>query len=644
MRQKPHHLRLWGVLVVFVVALWGCNLPQGGPAAASPPATAPWPTPGSGATGAPVAPTPAMPAGALPSVAAPTPGAANPAAGRDTTPPTLSQVRSTAKAYYQVGCGDTTIAFAVDVTDDTGVTQVWVSYQFVSLAVQGGLGGTQWFQMPLLPVGGSHYEGTLDLTQQAPAELQGYDGTMQYQVYAQDAAGNLAVEPDGYVYGAEVMACGQQNPGGQAGGQLQVTNVVLYPQAEVYYGPCTSEETLLNIQATLEPRDRIAVAEVRYGYRGTGGFQGGYTAPMHLLGVGDFAADIDVGAEANAVLNGADGQIEYSLHVETTDGQVVETNWASLPVRACAGVAVGNPPVPPTGSVPTIRYFRGPDSVTPGDTVVLEWEVQDACKVFLDGREVNASDVYAYAVPANEGETTYTHVLTAWGSSCDNTNEQNAVVSVQVHTAGGHNGSAGGGNMGVVRFYNQASHPIVELLIDGQEVILSEAQSIPVGGYLDVNVPEGSHRYQAGVGFWQGGVKNAIYPLPEGNFNLQGNAVVTVSDPSLGQMLTNYGQSGYYAGTYWDDNAIVHCAAFNFSASGRFDFYVDGQYDESGAYTLLARDPATYSVTFRVTGDTSGEQFDGTLFYTGALAGTIQMDNGPASWRTIEYVLNGACP
>ena len=55
--------------------------------------------------------------------------------------------------------------------------------------------------------------------------------------------------------------------------------------------------------------------------------------------------------------------------------------------------------MPPTGSVPTILYFRGPDSVTPGDTVVLEWEVQDACKVFLDGREVNASDVYAYAVP-----------------------------------------------------------------------------------------------------------------------------------------------------------------------------------------------------------------------------------------------------
>ncbi len=646
MRRKKSSFVFAGLLAVLVAVSLACSMPAAvatqapADAVATANASAATALPSNGgaqATVAPSVPTQRTPSGGLPATPTQAPSSPAGASGAQAgTPPRIANVRSTDKGYYQNGCGNTTLTFSADVSDAEGdVARVWVTYRLMTLEAP-GVGSMQWYQMDLQPQGGGHYEGVLDLTRQGPSELQGYNGTLEYQIYAQDNAGNLTIEPDGYVYGAEALACQQQ-----AGGQLSVSNITLYPQGEVYYGQCGSEETMLNIQATLEPMDKISVAEVHYAYSNATDFQGGYTVTMYQLGIGDFAADINVGAEANAVLNGGDGQIEYYIHAETTDGQVLETNWASFPVHACQGVAVGNPPI---ASFPTIHNFTGPDYVAPGDAVVLEWEVQDACKVFLDGHEVNAIDTYIYTVPSNEGDTTYTHTLAAWGSSCDNTTEQTATVTVQVQASGGgNNGGNAGGNMGVVRFYNNASHPVVELVIDGQEVILSEAQSIPVGGYLDVNVPDGSHNYQAGLGFWQGGVKNAIYPLPAGSFNAQDGSV-TLNDPSLGEMLTNYGQGGYYAGTYWDENALVHCAAFDFNASGGFDFYLDGQYDESGSYTLLSRDPSTYSVTFRVVGSNSGEQFDGTFFYTGALAGTIQMDNGPSSWRTIEYVLNGSCP
>ena len=103
------------------------------------------------------------------------------------------------------------------------------------------------------------------------------------------------------------------------------------------------------------------------------------------------------------------------------------------------------------------------------------------------------------------------------------------------------------------------------------------------------------------------------------------------------------GRTGYYVGYYWDANSINHCAAFDFATDGSFAFYVDGVYIESGSYTLVSRDPGAYAVNFTVDGYTSGEQFPATLYYTGAMAGTLSVPNGPPGWQTIEYTLNGVC-
>jgi hypothetical protein len=152
----------------------------------------------------------------------------------------------------------------------------------------------------------------------------------------------------------------------------------------------------------------------------------------------------------------------------------IHSNSFSLNVMRCGGGVLGPPPVAPE---PSILYFLAPDSVNAGESVTLDWEVWDACKVFLDGQEVSPVDTYTYWVPSNEGDTVYTHTLEVWGSSCDNATSKS--VQVQVKIVGANNGNNPGGVVGnppsgnaTVRFYNYSSHPIVELLIDGQEVIL----------------------------------------------------------------------------------------------------------------------------------------------------------------------------
>jgi hypothetical protein len=109
-------------------------------------------------------------------------------------------------------------------------------------------------------------------------------------------------------------------------------------------------------------------------------------------------------------------------------------------------------------------------------------------------------------------------------------------------------------------------------------------------------------------------------------------------------MMTDYGSGGYYAGTYWDANALVHCAAFQFHSNGTFDFYLDGQWADGGSYSLVQRQPSSYSVIFNVVNSAGSEQYNGTYHYSGAMAGLIQMKNGPPSWEWIEYSLNGQCP
>jgi len=273
----------------------------------------------------------------------------------DKTEPTLSNINtSTTEAYYHDnGCGPTTVTISADATDDSGqVSQVWVDYQYISMS--SGVGGNQWFRVNLQDYGNNYYEGSIDLTQDADGELQGNDGTLQYQVYAMDAAGNTRVVPDGFIYGVTALPCfpQAQPPGGGSSNALSISNVVATPSDVVYYGNCTTENTNLNIQATIDPLSEIASATIYYAYASNGTF-GNYSTAMFQLGIGDYAGDINVGGEAEYAMSmlGTDsGTVDAYIHVEGFNGDTVDSNLISVAVLPCGGT-VGQPPQPPASSI-----------------------------------------------------------------------------------------------------------------------------------------------------------------------------------------------------------------------------------------------------------------------------------------------------
>ena len=224
---------------------------------------------------------------------------------------------------------------------------------------------------------------------------------------------------------------GNSNSSGSTNnGSLTISNVTMYPHSEVYYGNCgNGEETLANIQATLDPLDKVASATIYYGYTGPAGSFGNYSASMYKLGIGDYAADIDVGLEADFPLGGDDGTLEVYIQAVDKNGSAVDSNWQTLSVKNCGGV-LGPPP-----EDVALLNFTGPANATAGDTITLEWEVLNACKVFLNGDEVAIQvGTYDYAIPSHWGGQDYRFTLTAWGNSCDNNSEVSANHDMRIET------------------------------------------------------------------------------------------------------------------------------------------------------------------------------------------------------------------
>ncbi|MCP4139746.1 MAG: hypothetical protein GY755_05555 [Chloroflexi bacterium] len=242
----------------------------------------------------------------------------------------------------------------------------------------------------------------------------------------------------------KASSSGNSNSSGSSNnGPLTISNITMYPQGDVYYGNCgNGEETMANIQATLDPLDKVASATIYYAYNGPSGMYGNYSKDMYKLGIGDYAADIDVGVEADFPLQGNDGTLEVYIHAVDKDGNTVDSNWQTLNVWHCS--TVGQPPQEDVA----LLSFTGPVSASAGDTITLEWEVLNACKVFLNGDEVAVHvGTYDYAIPSDVGGQNYGFTLTAWGNSCDNSSEVGAYHDMWIDDATQTTIETGSGNL-----------------------------------------------------------------------------------------------------------------------------------------------------------------------------------------------------
>lgn len=141
-----------------------------------------------------------------------------------------------------------------------------------------------------------------------------------------------------------------------------------------------------------------------------------YGTNFYYTGTSVFSFDITpVTGQSQPSLNGSEGQIEYWVVAQDTDGNWVVSDYKYISVLPCQ--ALGQPV-----TAPYIEYFSGPTtSVSEGERIYLEWSVSDApCGVALDGNAVPAAGEHSYVIPGNVAPLTITHTLEAFGGDCSN--------------------------------------------------------------------------------------------------------------------------------------------------------------------------------------------------------------------------------
>jgi hypothetical protein len=198
----------------------------------------------------------------------------------------------------------------------------------------------------------------------------------------------------------------------------------------------------------------------------------------------------------------------------------------------------------------------------------------------------------------------------------------------------------------VLTIVNQASYPIIYLAVDGVNLFPVYPMGILPGGSYQISLSAGKHTVEIRTGFWQSRTSRFDMYTYYDEFTLTSgyNATLTVPDVSLEGILTQFHPSGegYWEGYYFDTNLNCRTAAFRFYSDGKYVFYVSNAKQGQGNYSLVSRQPSTFSLKFSVPG------YEGYLLEQ---YGQFYMSNGPAGWKQITYnykpqgyVHNPFCP
>jgi hypothetical protein len=141
----------------------------------------------------------------LPVVAAPpTPVPTATTVGSDGAPILAQPIAVYASLDYpSTNCGANIFNVAIRATD-TNLDSVWLQYRVLS---DGGYVGSWSTLTPNDNASGGLYGFNYDLNTQFSSELSGADGTIQYQFYAKDTAGNTASYPSGSPLGIPLTYC-----------------------------------------------------------------------------------------------------------------------------------------------------------------------------------------------------------------------------------------------------------------------------------------------------------------------------------------------------------------------------------------------------------------------------------------------------
>ncbi len=316
----------------------------------------------------------------------------------------------------------------------------------------------------------------------------------------------------------------------------------------------------------------------------------------------------------------------YRVFARNADGDSNPSN------TACATTLSDGPPAP-------LSNLHA--QVISSDRVLLTWTNNSSCDGYYVYESVNGSPFnYAGSVPDGNlpgayvpdllGGYKYVYRVIPYNSfnpihpifPPDETPKSNAVIT-PVDTSNT-----------ITRFVNNSVYPVISLQIDGVEIFPTQPMGIPPGAYYQKELTVGNHNYRAATGFWSGGIRTEMY-VYQGSFNQQNGVTTQIpfGNPSIAQILTRFGSSGYYTGDYWA-GTLPNSAAFRFYNNGTYTFYRNGVAQGSGNYNMVSY-PGNFMLTFNVTGYQNAQgRMD-------ERSSSFYMSNGPSDWPTIQYTYDG---
>lgn len=102
------------------------------------------------------------------------------------------------------------------------------------------------------------------------------------------------------------------------------------------------------------------------------------------------------------------------------------------------------------------------------------------------------------------------------------------------------------------RIVNNSSYVIVPLIIDNQQYFPTSPQGILPGHSVEVDLSPGTHSFYMANDFWNGSSRFELYTL-SGQINKVAGQTgsLTLYDPTVNQILTQFQSSGYWEGTFW---------------------------------------------------------------------------------------------
>jgi len=202
----------------------------------------------------------------------------------------------------------------------------------------------------------------------------------------------------------------------------------------------------------------------------------------------------------------------------------------------------------------------------------------------------------------------------------------------------------------ITYFNNDASYPVISLVMDGWEQFPVRPLTIQPGSYYELDgVPSGSHTWTAVTGYWDEYDQRFSMYNYSGIFTQpsSGSFTVHIPDMTIQDLLSvPPANLGYWEGYYYDAGGNCSTTAFKFKHNGTYNYYRSNVLVDTGTYSLVQREPAIFSTKFKVT-DTGGS-LDGLLIETHSM---FYMNTGPSSWPQVTYVYkpqgyvrNNLCP